>query len=50
MTAKEASRKTESTSAAGRGGAANVLFDLTGNVYDPDTGERLGSLTQVGVG
>ena len=36
--------------AAGRGGAANVAFDLTGNVYDPDSGEWLGSLTQGGGG
>ena len=32
----------------GRGGADNVVFDLTGNVYDPNTGELLGSLTQGG--
>jgi len=25
-----------------------VMFDLTGNVYDPVTGERLGSLTAGG--
>lgn len=36
--------------AAGRGGEANVDFDRTGNVYDPDSGERLGSLTQGGGG
>jgi len=29
----------------GRGGADNVVFDLTGNVYDPNTGELLGTLT-----
>ena len=34
--------------AAGREGDANVVFDLTGNVYDPDSGEVLGSLTQGG--
>jgi len=34
--------------ALGRGGADNVLFDLTGNVFDPETGEWLGSLTQGG--
>lgn len=32
----------------GRGPADNVIFDLTGNVYDPRTGEYLGSLTQGG--
>ena len=26
----------------------NVLFDLTGNIYDPDTLEWLGSLTEGG--
>jgi hypothetical protein len=34
--------------AAGRGPADDVLFDLTGNVYDPDTRQWLGSLTQGG--
>jgi RHS repeat-associated protein len=33
---------------AGRRGADNVEFDLTGNVYDPVTGEWLGSLTEGG--
>lgn len=32
----------------GRGGADDVLFDLTGNVYAATTGEYLGSLTQGG--
>lgn len=32
----------------GRGPADDVLFDLTGNVYDPRTRELLGSLTQGG--
>lgn len=32
--------------AAGRGPADNVLFDLTGNIYDPVTREWLGTLTQ----
>ncbi|KZM74615.1 hypothetical protein AWN90_21265 [Nocardia terpenica] len=32
--------------AHGRGGADNVLFDMSGNVYDPATREWLGSLTQ----
>jgi hypothetical protein len=35
---------------AGRGAADNVLFDLTGGVYDPDTRERLGGLTEGGKG
>ena len=34
--------------AHGRGADDNVLFDLTGNVYDPDTREWLGSLTAGG--
>jgi hypothetical protein len=34
--------------AAGRGPADNVVFDLTGNVYDPDTLLGLGSLTEGG--
>jgi len=34
--------------ATGRGGADNVIFDMTGNVFDPKTGERLGSLTEGG--
>jgi len=34
--------------AAGRGPSDNVLFDLTGNVYNPATREWLGSLTQGG--
>ena len=34
--------------ASGRGGADNVIFDMTGNVYDPITKEWLGSLTQGG--
>jgi hypothetical protein len=33
---------------AGRGGEDNVVFDLTGNIYNPKTGELLGSLTQGG--
>jgi RHS repeat-associated protein len=33
---------------AGRGPADNVLLDLTGGVYDPKTGDRLGSLTEGG--
>jgi len=32
----------------GYGGADNVVFDRTGNVYDPVTLEWLGSLTQGG--
>jgi hypothetical protein len=35
-------------SAAGRGGADNVIFDYSGNVFNPQTGELLGSLTQGG--
>ncbi|MDP9068427.1 MAG: hypothetical protein M3N53_08820 [Actinomycetota bacterium] len=35
---------------SGRGGAANVIFDRTGGVWDPNTGEYLGSLTQGGAG
>jgi hypothetical protein len=35
-------------SANGRGPADNVLFDLTGNVYDPDTRAWLGNLTAGG--
>lgn len=34
--------------AAGRGPADNVVFDITGNVYDPATMERLGGLTEGG--
>jgi hypothetical protein len=34
--------------AVGRGPADNVLFDLTGNVYDPVTRRWIGSLTQGG--
>jgi hypothetical protein len=34
--------------AEGRGPADNVIFELTGNVYDPTTGAYLGSLTQGG--
>ena len=34
--------------AAGRGAADNVLFDLSGGVYDPVTGTWLGSLTEGG--
>ena len=34
--------------AGGRGGADNVVFDFTGNVFSPETGELLGSLTQGG--
>jgi Pretoxin HINT domain len=30
----------------GLGGADNVVFDMTGNVWDPRTGEYLGTLTQ----
>ena len=33
-------------SAAGRGAADNVIFDLTGNVYDPATRSWLGTMTQ----
>lgn len=36
--------------ALGLGGADNLLFDLTGNVFDPLTGEWLGSLTEGGGG
>lgn len=32
----------------GYGGADNVVFDYTGNVYDPITFEWLGSLTEGG--
>jgi hypothetical protein len=32
----------------GRGAADNLLFDLTGNAYDPDTLEHVGSLTEEG--
>ena len=32
----------------GRSADDNVLFDLTGNIYDPDTLEWLGSLTAGG--
>jgi hypothetical protein len=32
----------------GRGAADPLLFDLTGNVYDPVTREWLGSLTEGG--
>jgi len=35
--------------AAGRGPADNVIFDLSGGVYDPVTREWLGSLTEGGV-
>lgn len=38
----------ELKAAFGRGGADNVLFDLSGNVYDPQTKEWLGSLTAGG--
>jgi RHS repeat-associated protein len=38
----------EIKAATGRGPADNVLFDLTGNVYDPVTRESLGSLTAGG--
>jgi hypothetical protein len=31
-----------------RGPADNVLFDLSGGVYDPETLESLGSLTEGG--
>ena len=34
----------------GRGGDDNVLFDLTGNVYDPASLRRIGSLTVAGGG
>jgi RHS repeat-associated protein len=37
-------------SANGLGGADNVVFDFTGNVWNPRTGEYLGSLTQGGAG
>ncbi len=36
--------------ANGLGGSDNVVFDLTGNVWDPRTGDYLGSLTQGGAG
>lgn len=32
----------------GRNPADRLLFDLTGNVYDPETREWLGSLTEGG--
>ncbi|HXG10510.1 MAG TPA: hypothetical protein VNK04_12180 [Gemmataceae bacterium] len=32
----------------GRGPADDLLFDLTGNVYDPETREWLGCLTEGG--
>jgi RHS repeat-associated protein len=35
-------------SATARGGADNVVFDFTGNVFSPENGELLGSLTQGG--
>lgn len=38
----------EIKAATGRGPANDVVFDLTGNVYDPGTGELLGSLTAGG--
>jgi hypothetical protein len=38
----------EIKAATGRGPADDVVFDLTGNVYDPGTGELLGSLTAGG--
>jgi hypothetical protein len=34
--------------ASERGGAANVVFDMSGGVYDPHTLELLGCLTQGG--
>jgi hypothetical protein len=34
--------------ATGRGAADNVVFDMTGNVFSPETGELLGSLTEGG--
>lgn len=34
--------------AMGRGGADNVVFDLTGNIFSPETGAWLGSLTAGG--
>lgn len=34
----------------GLGGADNVVFDRTGNVFDPRSGDLLGSLTQGGAG
>jgi hypothetical protein len=33
---------------SGRGASDNVIFDLTGNVYNPDTLKWLGSLTEGG--
>jgi hypothetical protein len=33
---------------SGRGAGDNVIFDLTGNVFDPDTLEWLGSMTEGG--
>ncbi|MCK5940959.1 MAG: hypothetical protein KAI24_03225 [Planctomycetes bacterium] len=42
------SRLHDIKAAAGRGGADNVIFDFTGNVFSPQTGELLGSLTQGG--
>ena len=38
----------EIKAATGRGGADNVLFDLSGGVYDPKTLNWLGSLTEGG--
>jgi hypothetical protein len=32
------------------GGADNVVFDRTGNVFDPRSGDLLGSLTEGGAG
>ena len=32
----------------GFGGADNVVFDMTSNVFNPSTGELMGSLTQGG--
>lgn len=34
----------------GRGGADNLLFDLTGNVFDPVTLQWIGTLTEGGGG
>ena len=43
----EASRRLhEVKRSSGRGPNDNVIFDMTGNVYDPDTREWLGSLTR----
>lgn len=48
---KTASDRLHAIKAAfGLGGADNVVFDMSGNVYDRSSGELLGSLTQGGGG